>query len=242
MDHLFVVTYGRSGSTLLMKVLNAIDGFCIRGENGGVLQDMAQAVNTLAVAKAEHALANESESKPWFGIGEADPERLALDLAESFTRNVLKPDPDTRVTGFKEIRYTPRRQDDATFDAMMRFMATHFARSRFIFNTRDARAVSQSGWWRDRKRFKERYVLDMVNQCDERFNRWADTLGERAFMIDYAEYDGAPEGFVPLLDWMGEELPMDKLREIGARRLDHATEMKPRETALEPRKRGFFRF
>ena len=32
-DHVFVMTYGRSGSTLLMGLLNSIPGYLIRGEN-----------------------------------------------------------------------------------------------------------------------------------------------------------------------------------------------------------------
>src|SRR5688572_1085508 len=35
LGHLFIVTYGRSGSTLLQGVLNSIPGYLIRGENDG---------------------------------------------------------------------------------------------------------------------------------------------------------------------------------------------------------------
>ena len=33
LDHVFVMTYGRSGSTLLMGILNSIPGWLLRGEN-----------------------------------------------------------------------------------------------------------------------------------------------------------------------------------------------------------------
>jgi hypothetical protein len=32
MQYLFIVTHGRSGSTALMRVLNALPGYCIRGK------------------------------------------------------------------------------------------------------------------------------------------------------------------------------------------------------------------
>jgi hypothetical protein len=35
-DHLFIVTYGRSGSTLLQGILNSTPGVLIRGENRGI--------------------------------------------------------------------------------------------------------------------------------------------------------------------------------------------------------------
>ena len=35
-----IVTYGRSGSTLLMGLLNAIDGYRIRGENFNCFEEL----------------------------------------------------------------------------------------------------------------------------------------------------------------------------------------------------------
>ena len=37
-DYVFVMTYGRSGSTLLMGLLNTIPGYLIRGENDDALR------------------------------------------------------------------------------------------------------------------------------------------------------------------------------------------------------------
>ena len=43
----FVVTYGRSGSTLLQNVLNTIPGYCIRGENANTLAHLAKACHAV---------------------------------------------------------------------------------------------------------------------------------------------------------------------------------------------------
>lgn len=42
LGYLFVVTYGRSGSTLVQGLLNSIPGYLIRGENRGVLYRLYQ--------------------------------------------------------------------------------------------------------------------------------------------------------------------------------------------------------
>ena len=35
-----IITYGRSGSTLLQSLLNSIDGVHISGENGGIINQL----------------------------------------------------------------------------------------------------------------------------------------------------------------------------------------------------------
>ncbi|HEY9292796.1 MAG TPA: hypothetical protein VIP98_16060, partial [Microlunatus sp.] len=40
LGYLFVVTYGRSGSTLLQGILNSIPGYLVRGENRSVLRHL----------------------------------------------------------------------------------------------------------------------------------------------------------------------------------------------------------
>ena len=48
MQYLFVITYGRSGSTVLLNLLNAIEGYTIRGENCGIVSHLARTVSAAA--------------------------------------------------------------------------------------------------------------------------------------------------------------------------------------------------
>ncbi|NQX94486.1 MAG: hypothetical protein HRT64_06140, partial [Erythrobacter sp.] len=84
MKHLFVVTYGRSGSTVLQKLLNSIEGYCIRGENGGIVQDLAAAARTLERTQAQFGEFDKSTGHPWYGLSEIEPGAFATTLAESF--------------------------------------------------------------------------------------------------------------------------------------------------------------
>ena len=242
MQYLFVVTYGRSGSTALINLLNAIDGYCIRGENGGVIAQLAKAAHTLHASHTEQTRPrNTGPDSPWYGIDQAQPEGFARALADEFICGVLAPPTGTRVTGFKEIRYMPQHLSDDEFNQTITFMAANFANSRFIFNTRDAGEVSRSGWWATSKKHSASDVKKLVTQSDARFQSWNDKLQERAFMVDHAQYDGKPEGFGPLLDWLGEELPAQRLEEISQERLNHLKTDKAKEKQSPSRLRGWLK-
>ncbi len=106
MEHVFVMTYGRSGSTLLMGILNSIPGWLLRGENRHAMRHLYEFHRSGLAERARVDPARASQpTHPWFGI-EAFPEDVSLQhiraLAEA---TLLRPEPDTRVTGYKEIRW-----------------------------------------------------------------------------------------------------------------------------------------
>src|SRR5690606_768941 len=69
LNYLFIVTYGRSGSTLLMSILDTLPGFCIRGENGGVLYDLFTFHTKATNAREKWSGRKPLEPlHPWYGI------------------------------------------------------------------------------------------------------------------------------------------------------------------------------
>lgn len=223
MQHLFVVSYGRSGSTLVARLLNEIDGYCIRGENGGVIRTLANSHRILNLTSELIGRAVRDESSPWFGFDRVDPTEWRSKLAQTFVDTILKPPRGTRVTGFKEIRYTPEDMDDGLFMATMDFLALAFENSRIIFNTRDWAEVARSAWWASD--YEPAHVQAIVAACDQRFREARARLGpERSFMIDYGQYSGNPSGFLPLLDWLGEELAWERVQHVCSEPLLHLNE------------------
>ncbi|MBN9890476.1 sulfotransferase [Salipiger abyssi] len=219
MQYVFVITYGRSGSTVLMNFLNCIDGYCIRGENNGAVNALALSAGRLHDAQDEYAQTKQTPSAPWFGLLNTDAEAYALGLGDVFSREFLRPDENTHVTGFKEIRFTPDDISDAEYIQAIDFMAAAFPGSRFIFNTRNWREVARSGWWRYRTDLGR--VRKCIEGADARFRDSMEKLGDRAFLIDYEEFKGKPEGFRPLLKWLGEELSAEQLASITGTKLQH---------------------
>ena len=123
----------------------------------------------------------------------------------------------------------------------MDFMAENFADSRFLFNTRNAQEVSKSGWWADSKKHKQSDVLRLIAESNTRFETWAERLGERAFVIDYADFNGRPEGFTPLLEWLGADLAPEKVEEICGERLGHLKFKQPEEGRVKSLLRGLLK-
>lgn len=196
--YVFVVTYGRSGSTLLNGILNSIPGYQIHGENRMVVQHLYnwQRAIDLQLTKANGLGAGPKSS--WYGLRRYPRGTALEDMRRLVLRTLLRPRPKTRVVGFKEIRW-PREDLSGLID----FMTELFPEARFIFNTRNPEDVAKSKWWAD--------VPDALEQIAAREKHWESLrtgLGDRAFWVHYDDYVGDPETLRPMFSWLGE--PFDR--------------------------------
>jgi hypothetical protein len=217
--YVFVVTYGRSGSTVVQNLLNAIPGYCIRGENGNALSGLARswhAINTAEPRQGLKARAQPSTpEEPWFGAERIEPHRYGNYLANVFVREVLALPAGTRVGGFKEIRF---HAEPLFFPAYMGFIRRFFPKARFVFNTRDHDAVLKSGWWTDMDETRARALLD---QAETLFAAQIAAHPDRCLRLRYEDYDGNPEGMRPLFDFLGEPFDAARVAAVLDRRLTH---------------------
>jgi hypothetical protein len=213
LGYLFVVTYGRSGSTLLQGILNAIPGYEIRGENRQMLRHLHEFHRTGAAEKREQRrqerkndrpVGGSTPVRPFYGMDNfkvkaslEDCRRLALDT-------VLRPGRATRVTGFKEIRW-----DDEGVEQYVGWLRKVFPGARFLLNTRDLAAVSQSKWWAEMPD-----ALEQLTETEARLLALADSLGEDAFHVHYDDYTADPRALVPLFEWLGEEFDEARVRAV----------------------------
>ncbi len=244
MDHLFVVTYGRSGSTVLQNLLNAIDGYCIRGENLGILIDLATAAHKVQEAVETSGIKiTDSNDKfeptyPWYGIEQADAGMFAEELARSFEKAVIRAPAGTRVCGFKEIRFVRSWITDDQFRNVIDFMFNAFSGTRIIFGTRDAKEVANSGWWRDDD---EAEVIADIKHCDALFAQAHAQYPERSLIVDYSEFKNSESGLKNILDWLGEEIDPDLLSSISGTRLMHLQPSENEQPRFLERLRSRFR-
>jgi len=209
LDYVFVVTYGRSGSTLLMGLLNTIPGYLIRGENDDALRFLFDFHRT-CVARSRHWPVERVRRRTdaFFGIGDfpaalsiADTRRLALDT-------LLRPKPDTRVTGFKEIRWW--RHDD--LDGYLAWLRQVFPGARFIVNTRNRDDVLKSKWWA--KGDHAEHLADI----EQRLLDSAARLGDAAYHVHFDEYVADPTTLAPMFAWLGEPYDEESVRATMARK------------------------
>jgi hypothetical protein len=217
--YVFIVTYGRSGSTLLQNVLNSIDGYCIRGENNNSLFHLARAWEAIdqsePIRGMRHKKERSEQTHPWYGAELIESRNYARSLANVFVREVLNPPVGTRVAGFKEIRF---HINGPHFRTHLNFIHDVFPNARFIFNTRSHAAVEKSGWWAEMDPAKVRETLSWAEQL---FMRYLEEYPERGIHMHYDDYAGEPQALERLFDFLGERYDAPMVRRIMDTRLTH---------------------
>lgn len=209
MRYLFVMTYGRSGSTLLQGILNSIPGYLIRGENRGLMGDLYKFHNR-AVADRDQRLKADPipVTHPWYGI-DGYPDQAAFESMRALALNTfIRPEPDSRVVGYKEIRWPQKDLPE-----FVEFLRNVFPGARFLVNTRSHDDVSRSKWWADQPD-----ALERIAAAEERFLAAADLLGSDAFHVHYDDYTKDPETLRSMFGWLGEEFDGGQVRATMAQR------------------------
>lgn len=197
LQYLFIITYGRSGSTLLMGLLNQIPGYLIRGENRAALRQLHNYHRILITERERHSTTRSRQTThPWFGIADVPPQRLTEGVRHLAVSTLLRPDPGTRVTGFKEIRWLQNNLEEH-----VAWLQEIFPGARFVINTRKVENVLQSRWWAEGDREKNESVL---RAADQRLRRLTIELGTAAFHVHFDDYVADPTVLRGLYEWLDE--------------------------------------
>lgn len=181
----FIIASARSGSTLLQKIIGSNSGCRILGENNDVLGALITAYQRAREAKAtEGNEPRDSIGDPWFGIHQTDPERFGRRLARLFVREFLRPRADSRILGFKEIRYM---DNVATLESQLEHMRALFTPLLFVFNRRNNldTAKSLSSWWPD---IPVHQIEANIALFNTRITEYAKAHPDHSILIDYDEY------------------------------------------------------
>ena len=222
--YVFIVTYGRSGSTLLQNLLNSLPGYCIRGENNHTLFHLSQAHDAVEGAESMKGMRTRGRpsqpTHPWYGAERVDPDRYGKALADAFVREVLRLDPSVRVGGFKEIRYHTQK---FAFTQQLNFIYRTFPKARVIFNTRDHAAVAKSGWWAKQD---PEHVTKVLSGAEALYRDYLEVYPERGLHVHYDDYVAGPEAFRPLFSFLGEPWDGDLVTRVLDTRLEH---LKPKQ-------------
>jgi hypothetical protein len=208
--YVFVVTYGRSGSTLLMGLLNTIAGYRVNGENYNALYRLYQA--DLAIARSLEKGAGRQHLRPtsaWYGTPRVRQARFRDELAGSFVRHVLRPGPGDRVLGFKEIRYT--KSDMPDLEGFLGFLRRTFPQCKIIVNHRKVSDVAKSAWWA-----RSDQSLTKLEATEARLQ--AIPTDKRHFHFHYDEIDDGLDNIRALFRFLGEEVDEPAVRRVLATR------------------------
>lgn len=206
LQFIVLVTYGRTGSTALQACLNALPGVRIRGENYAALRGLRQYVQSVAETASRHHSGRPDH--PWFGSARLAPPAVVADLQRHVVEHLLRPAADTRVLGFKEIRYEPGHFAD--YDDMLDyliFLDKVLPGVRYLMNVRDPQDVARSGWWPHRQdavaslAMARGWLVDAVADLNSFYGC------ERAVLVEYERWADDPSALIDAFAALG--LPRD---------------------------------
>lgn len=215
-----VVTYGRTGSTVIQAALNALPGVVVRGENYAAMRGLyAYAQSIEETADRHHA---GKPTHPWFGSARLRPSDVLADLRRHVIDTVLRPRGDTRWIGFKEVRYEPGHFEsyDLLLDYLL-FLGKLLPGLRYLVNVRDPAAAARSGWWPG----NADAAAVLATTRDWLTDAAGDLTGilgpGRAALVDYDGWTGRPDVLCSAFASLG--LPVDEsaVRDVVLARLEH---------------------
>lgn len=166
--YVFVVTYGRSGSTLVQGLLNALPRVLVRGENDFYLLHLYRA---LAAVRAFRELHGEHGSRnvtsAFYGVKAIRRSAFMQAMNDIVTTSVignLDAD-DFDVLGFKEVVWHRIEPEETAgfFDTMDKA----FPGVRYVLNTRDPEQVLGSGFWQKTDADEARALIARVREIQD---------------------------------------------------------------------------
>lgn len=217
-SYIFLVTYGRSGSTLLQSLLNSLDGIQIRGENYSAPYHLGQAIQMVNETKArsrQRLVQNPDE--PWYGAGQVRPLMFRNALLEAFVTHVLRPDEGVKQLGFKEIRHMPTVMNRVQFTNYMDFLLDNFPDAKIVFNTRNSDSVAKSGWF---AKLDPQTTKDQIRECDDRFACY-NASSDRTILMHYDDYVADHSLIKQLFAFVGHDYDAEMVDAIFAKPLEH---------------------
>ncbi|MDF3853886.1 sulfotransferase [Paracoccus pantotrophus] len=230
--YVFVVTYGRSGSTLTQSLLNSIPGYCIRGENGNIPYFFSRAAD-LVMNNNMYSWRREDKGKdsaevrpylkdiigmpfdPWAGAENVDPDDFLLSMMNLFVKKILQPDEGCRVSGFKEIRF---HEDPGFFRRYLNIIRDTFPNARFLFQTRNLDSVSKSSWWAAQPKEK---VVQQLRSAEKLYQEYSRENPSITFTIEYERYADGPEYVESIFEFLNEPYDPKMVVSVLNRSLKH---------------------
>jgi hypothetical protein len=143
-------------------------------------------------------------NNPFYGMGDFPVEASIAGSRRLALETLLRPKADTRVTGYKEIRWW--RHED--LDAYVGWLREVFPGARFLVNTRDHAAVLRSKWWA-----KGGDNSEHLADIERRLLATAARLGDAAYHVHFDDYVADPATLAPMFAWLGEEYDEASVRQ-----------------------------
>ena len=143
---LYVVTYGRSGSTLVNGYLSHLPGVDLKGENYLFPLPLADAEARLADAVALKYGGRDKPASPWYGSHQFSTIQWKRDIRRALFNQLYPFSPIPKTVGFKEIRWW-YRLDESDFEQKLQWLIAVRKPGAIVFLTRNLDKTMAGAWW-----------------------------------------------------------------------------------------------
>lgn len=206
---ILIITYGRSGSTLLQDILNSVDGCLIRGENENAIFHLFQMYKKLVHNKNKRITYSHRSSSPWYGISAIDEEHLLTHM-QHLVKDMLLADKISDSTiqcyGFKEIRYIGI--DKAELTEYLDFLNKIFPNPAFIFNTCNIDDALKNSWWKKPQQARKKIV-----KLEQFFDQYTHHH-PNCFQICYEDVVANGDKLKALFNFIGANYSAEQIKHI----------------------------
>jgi len=223
-EYVFVVTYGRSGSTLVQGMLNSMPRTLVRGENGLYVQHLFRAWQAADVIRQKRK--GPPARKPtnaFFGINALTRARFVRSAHRLVVGGILgsEEDKDFDRIGFKEVDWHQIAPEET--EPFFAWFEEVCPDAKYVLNTRDVAQVLGSGFWQrqdeDEAMAAIRRVIEIQDHLrSTRPDRVHETRYEVITGDDQAASDAALKGFAEFVVGGCDEALLETLRaklEVG---------------------------
>jgi len=147
-DYVFVISHGRSGSTLVQGLLNELPGTLVRGENNFFLLHLFHALAAVTDFRRKFAKSGPTvPSSAFYGLEATSRKPFVQGVNDIVTATLLGDrDPaEVRILGFKEVLWHQIEPHERR--AFFGFMDRAFPGARYVLNWRETESALGSGFW-----------------------------------------------------------------------------------------------
>jgi tetratricopeptide (TPR) repeat protein len=206
-ESVILVTYGRTGSTLLQGILNTIDGVQLLGENDGAFMNLFEYTRT--IEKLSLRPNTSLPSSPFYGAG-ALQTGSAFASARNAVETYFAPFVEAggvSCFGFKDVCL---KDHPGLVEEYLSFLEQAFPNPAFVFLWRSHDAVLNSGFWKQEDKVRAEAVLTEV---EDRASEFA--VGRNnCFALDYTDLAVDAPRLSELFAFIGAHYDAEKISKI----------------------------
>ena len=214
---LYVVTYGRTGSTLLTSYLSHLPGIDLKGENFMFPLFGFEAEERITKARRKSYSGRESKTSPWYGAHQFNPLQWRVDQLDAMLNQLYPQQLIPKTIGFKEIRWEREFAFDR-FEESLDWLLSLRSPGGAVLLTRDLDQVMNSAWWATMAPAEQAEARARLAELDQKIGEFAAAHPERAIHITYESFTSTPAEASRLCTWLGVAFDERLWREVLDRR------------------------